>query len=512
MDELEHRDQWVSRKGFVFATIGAAVGLGNLWRFPFMAYENGGGAFLIPYLFALLTAGVPLLIMEFGLGQKMRRSATGALVAISPKLEWLGWWMVMIPLAVIVYYSVIVSWGLIYLVLSVNLAWGSDPVAFFGGELLAVSSGPWDFGGVQWIVLLATLAVWLSTFFITRKGISKGIERVSKFATPLLGILFVFIVIRSVTLPGAPLGLNQFLHPDFSQIMNPQVWVAAYGQVFFSTTIAVGVMIAYASYLPKRSDIVNNSFITVFSNGTFDLLAGLAVFSVLGYIAATTSVPFDEVAQSGAGIAFAAFPQAINLFPGGPVVQSLFGVVFFFCLVIAGITSVISMMESFVSAYLDKFHGKRETVVAWVTVIGFAVSILFTTQAGVHLLDIVDHFVNSYGIALIGLVEAIVLGYFYNIKAMRDHVNRYSDFRVGVWWEWCIKYVTPLVLGYMFITNVWTELSSPYGGYPASAVTVFGWLVAVAMLAVALYLGFATKGKFGSGSADHLERRNDRAR
>ncbi|WP_054950364.1 sodium-dependent transporter [Numidum massiliense] len=496
-DHNGQRDQWTSRRGFIYATIGAAVGLGNLWRFPFMAYENGGGAFLLPYLFALLTAGVPLMVMEFGLGHKMRLAAPGAMREIGKRWEWLGWWMVFIPLAVMVFYTVIVSWSLLYFVYSFTKMWGENPGAFFDEQFLAVSSGPWEFGGIQWPIFAATALVWLFTFWACRRGISKGIEWVCKVTTPLLGLLFLFILLRSVTLPGAAIGLDAFLRPDFAQIMNAEVWIAAYAQVFFSATLGVGVMIAYASYLPRKSDIVNNSYITVLANGSFDFVAGLAVFGILGYIVQVSGTPLQEIAASGAGIAFVVFPQAINLLPGGPVLQAIFGAMFFFSLMMAGISSVLSMAESFSSAVLDKFRVSRQKLVAIVSVVGFCVSVLFTTRAGVHLLSIVDHFVTSFGIAFVGLMEAIVLGYVYKAHIMRSYVNAVSDLSVGKWWDVCIKYVTPAVLGFTMVSSVLDEIARPYEGYPRAALVTFGWAAVAAMIVAAVIVSRTSRKQLG---------------
>lgn len=486
--ENGNRDQWGSRFGFIMATIGAAVGLGNLWRFPYMAYQNGGGAFLLPYFVALLTAGVPLMILEFGFGSKMRAANTLAFAKLGRKWEWLGWWPVMIPLIVVTFYSVIIAWSLNYLVFAITGAWGSDPNAFFGGQFLQVSSGPWDLGGIRWPIAISVIVVWFFNWYITKKGISGGIEKACKVITPTLGILMLIMTIRGLTLPGAAEGLNWFLKPDFSKIANGKVWIAAYGQVFFSTTLAVGVMTAYSSYLPPKSDIVNNACITVFSNASFDFLAGLCVFSTLGYAAYATNLPMDKVVQAGPGIAFVAFPNAISLMPGGPVVRAILGVMFFFCLIIAGISSSISMVESFASAAMDKYKVPREKMVSRICIIGFVCSMLFATKAGVHLLDIVDHFVGSYGIALIGLVEVIVLGYIYKTERMRAEVNEYSDIRVGKWWDVLVKYVTPVLLGYMTIDNIVNEFKAPYGGYPVSALIVFGWTVAIGIFIMGLYL------------------------
>ncbi|MFO7172600.1 MAG: sodium-dependent transporter [Bacillota bacterium] len=485
---MEERDQWRSRAGFIFSTVGAAVGLGNFWRFPFMAYENGGGAFLLPYFVALLTAGVPLMILEFGYGHKMRTAAITAFGKISKRWEWIGWWQIMIPIVVVTYYSVIIGWALNYLIYSFTQAWGADPGAFFGGKFLGVSEGPWDFQGIRWHLLVAAAIVWWVNYYYSVRGISKGIEVACKWMTPMLAVLMVIFAIRGLTLPGAAYGLNVFLKPDFSKILNPQVWVAAYSQVFFSTTLAVGVMIAYASYLPRKSDLVNNAFITVFSNSSFDFLAGLAVFSVLGYIATTTGVPFEEIAVSGAGIAFVAFPKGISLLPMPFWGQVIFALMFFSALLVAGISSSLSMFESFASAIIDRTGTERKKLLRIFALIGFLFSSLYTTGAGVHILDIVDHFVGSYGIAVLGFLEAIVLGWIYGAEKVREYVNPLSDFPVGRWWDVLVKYVTPALLGYNILSNLIGEFRQPYGGYPMSAILVFGWGVALGMLAAAIYL------------------------
>lgn len=484
MNQELKRDQWVSRRGFIFAAVGAAIGLGNLWRFPFQAYNNGGGAFLFPYLFALLTAAIPLMIMEYGFGNKMRGSATLAFRKLGKKWEWIGWWQVMIPLVVVMFYSTIVSWSLNYMVYSITQAWGSNPGKFFGVDFLHVTNSPWNLGGINWTIMFSTMIVWFANWYITKKGISGGIEKAAKVFTPMLMVLMLVFMVRGLTLKGATVGLNYLFKPDFGQLLDPRIWVAAYGQVFFSTTIAVGVMIAYASYLPKKSDIVNNAFITVLSNSSFDLIAGITVFSTLGFVAHSAGVPFTEVAEGGPGIAFVAFPQAISQMPA---FQVALGVLFFLCIFVAGLSSSISMLESFTSAALDKFNISRGKLITIISIIGFAGSALYTTGAGVLILDIVDHFVGSYGIALCGLIEAIVLGYFFGTKKMRAHVNKYSDFKIGIWWDIAIKYLTPIVLGYMFISNIIKELRTPYGGYPMSAVIVMGWFVAIGMLAVGIY-------------------------
>ena len=485
----EKRSQWGTRVGFVLAAIGSAIGLGNIWRFPYMAYDNGGGAFLIPYFFALLTAGIPLLILEMGLGHKMRGSSPLSFRKIKEKYETVGWWSVLITFVVTVYYSVIISWATNYLVYSFNQSWGTETGAFFMGDFLE-ATGFWNFGGFKFNVLIGLIIVWGLNYFILYKGIKKGIEKASKIFMPILAVLLVLITLRGITLPGSIAGLNHFLEPDFSVLLNPDVWIDAYGQVFFTLSLGFGIMIAYASYLPKKSDVVNNAFITAFANSGFSFLAGLGVFGVLGYMAQAQGVPFDEVVSGGIGLAFVAFPKAINLLPA---FKGIFGVLFFLSLVISGLSSTMSLIEAFSSSIMDKFAMKRQKAITIVCGTGFLGSLVFATGLGIGILDVIDHFVMAYGLALVGFVECIVLGYLWNINRIKDHVNLVSDFKVGNWWNSAIKYVTVFGLGYMLIYKLIREVrplltgnyDKLYGGYPVSAILSLGWGVVFGLIVIA---------------------------
>ena len=485
----EKRSQWGTRVGFVLAAIGSAIGLGNIWRFPYMAYDNGGGAFLIPYFFALFTAGIPLLIMEMGLGHKMRGSAPLSFRKIKAKYETVGWWSVIITFIVTVYYSVIISWAVNFLIYSFNQSWGSETASFLMNDFLGRSNF-WDFGGFKLNILLGLVVVWGLNYFILYKGIKKGIEKASKIFMPILAILLVLITLRGITLPGSINGLNNFLQPDFSVLLNPDVWIDAYGQVFFTLSLGFGIMIAYASYLPKKSDVVNNAFITAFANSGFSFLAGLGVFGVLGYMAQAQGVEFGEIASGGIGLAFIAFPKAINLLPA---FKGIFGVLFFLSLVISGLSSTMSLIEAFSSSIMDKFSLKRKKAITIVCGTGFLGSVIFATGLGLNILDVVDHFINAYGLAVVGFVEAIVIAYLWDANKVRDHVNAVSDFKIGSWWNFSIKYITVLGLGYMLIRKVIREagpllagnFDKLYGGYPVSAILSLGWGLVLGIIAVA---------------------------
>jgi NSS family neurotransmitter:Na+ symporter len=483
---MENRPQWGTRAGFILAAVGSAIGLGNIWRFPATAYENGGGAFFIPYLFALLTAGIPLLILEFTMGHKYRGSAPLSYARMNKKTEWVGWWQVAISFVISTYYAVIIAWALSYTVFSFNLKWGSDTEGFLFSNYLQLAETPGQLGGLVPGVFLPLLIVWALTLGVLFKGVKKGIEVANRIFIPSLCVLFLIIVLRAITLDGAAEGLNAFFTPNWDSIMDGKVWVAAYGQIFFSLSIAFAIMITYSSYLPKKSDITNNAFITGFGNSAFELLAGIGVFSALGFMAVQSNVPVEEVVSGGVGLAFVVFPQIINEFPA---LNGLFGVLFFGSLVLAGLSSLISIVETFVAGVQEKFKVSRTKAVLYGGGLSAVISVLFATRGGLYFLDVADYFINQFGIALAGLVEVVVIVWFAKeLKNLQTHANSVSDIALGAWWKICLGFITPVVLGYMMFDLIRTNLNPEtyYGGYPLSFLLSSGWVVAVA----AIILGF----------------------
>lgn len=484
---MEAREQWGTRAGFILAAVGSAVGLGNIWRFPYVAYDNGGGAFFIPYLFALLTAGIPLLIMEFTMGHKYRGSAPLSYARMSKKTEWIGWWQVAISFVISTYYAVIIAWAMAYTYFAVGQQWGEDTGGFLMGEYLKrvdiVSGGaPGDLGSVVPGVFIPLILVWVVTLGVLFKGVKKGIEKANRIFIPTLVVMFLIIVIRAMTLEGASLGLEAFFKPNWSEIAKPGVWVAAYGQIFFSLSIAFAIMITYSSYLPKKADINNNAFIAAFSNSGVELLAGFGVFAALGFMANNAGVGVEEVASAGIGLAFVVFPQILNSFPG---LNGLFGVLFFGSLVFAGLSSLISIVETFVAGFQDKFKVSRTKAVTIGGGLSALVSIMFATQGGLFLLDAADYFINQFGVAFAGLVSVIAVSWFVkNLKPFQEHANAVSDLRTGAWWRICLGVITPIVLGYMFVMNLVENIKNNYEGYPTSFLLYSGWGVAIGAIVV----------------------------
>ncbi|WAA09946.1 sodium-dependent transporter [Fervidibacillus albus] len=482
---MDNRAQWGTRLGFILAAVGSAVGLGNIWRFPGVAYENGGGAFFLPYLVALLTAGIPILILEFTLGHKYKGSSPLTFARLSKGAEWMGWWQILISFVISTYYAVIVGWAITYSYFSLNLQWGENPGDFLIGEYLQVSD-PGVVGSFVPSVLIPLLIVWVIALAILFAGVRKGIEVANKIFIPLLAVLFLIIVIRAMFLPGAMDGVEAFFKPNWDTIFDGKVWVAAYGQIFFSLSIAFAIMITYSSYLPEKSDITNNAFITGFANSSFELLAGFGIFATLGFMAYTSGQPINEVVSTGVGLAFIAIPQVINEMGS---FNEVFGVLFFLSLTFAGLSSLISILETYIAAIQEKFNTNRTkavTVGGGLTVI---VSLLFATQGGLNFLDVVDYFINQFGVALSGLFEVVLIAWFLKqLNPLKEHANAISDIQLGSWWNISLKFITPIILGYMMFDLLRQNLTSDYGGYPREFLFYFGWTVAIGAILLGVVL------------------------
>ncbi|QKY69812.1 sodium-dependent transporter [Lentibacillus sp. CBA3610] len=489
---MENRSQWGTRAGFILAAAGSAVGLGNIWRFPATAFENGGGAFMVPYLIALLTAGIPILIMEFTMGHKYRGSSPLSFKRMNKNTEWIGWWGVLVAFVISTYYSVIIAWAISYSIFSFNLNWGSDPTAFLTGSYLQTAA-PGEFGGFVPGVLIPLIIVWLVVLGILYRGVKKGIEIANKIFIPTLAVVFLIIVIRAITLPGAFEGLNTFFTPDFAALADPDVWVAAYGQIFFSMSIAFAIMITYASYLPRKSDITNNAFIVGFGNSSFELLCGIGVFSVLGFMAVGQGVGVNEVVEGGVGLAFMVFPSIINEFPA---LNELFGFLFFASLVLAGMSSLISIIETYVSGLSDKFKISRQKAVVFGGGFAALVSLIFATRGGLNFLDAADYFINQFGVAALGLVQVVAVAWFLRkLNDLKSHANEISDIKIGPWWNISLMFITPVVLGYNMFQLLRQNLlqqfetdTGNYANYPDTFILYGGWFVAGGALLVGIIM------------------------
>ena len=480
----QRREVFSSRYVFMLAAIGSAVGLGNIWRFPYIAYDNGGGAFLIPYIIALLTAGIPLLFLDFALGHRYRGSAPLTFRRFKKRTESLGWVQVGIAFFITIYYAVIIAWAGLYAIKSLNQAWGDDPDTYFFSDFLQFDAESTFSLDIVPQIALTLFLVWLLAIIVLAIGVDKGIGKVSMIFMPILVIIFFIVCIRAVFLPGAEVGLDALFTPDWSALTNPTVWVAAYGQIFFSLSVGFGIMLTYSSYLKPRTNLTGTGLVTGFANSSFEVLAGIGVFAALGFMAVQSNVAVDEVATSGIGLAFVAFPAIINQMPLG----GLFGFLFFASLFIAGFTSLFSLLEVVVSAIKDKFDLQRKTAAIGVGVVMAILSlVLFSTTSGLATLDIMDKFTNNVGIVAIALIVVIVVDWVLRrIDEFSMHLNSVSSFRVNTVWRICVVNITTLVLGFTLIQELITLTQEPYGGYSELQVALFGWAVLGIIIVVAI--------------------------
>lgn len=466
------------------AAVGSAVGLGNVWRFPYVAYESGGGAFLIPYFIALVTAGIPMLILEMGLGQRMQAAAPLAFGKVHKGLEWFGWWAAGLSAVIVIYYSTIMAWTWVYLWRAPTMGWGDDAEAHFVQQVLQRSEGPGEVGAPLWYLIIGMALTWALIYLILRKGV-RSVGKVVLITVPLPLVLLVVMAIRGLTLPGAVDGIAYYLTPDFSKLLEPRIWLRAYGQIFFSLSLASGVMIAYGSFLGKKAEVTNSALITAFANCGTSFFAGFAVFSMLGYLARVQGLSVPEVTTSGTGLAFVAYPTAIAQLPA---LGGLFGVIFFITLLALGIDSAFALQEAFTTGFHDKWGIGADKLAAGFIAVAFPISLIFTTRGGFYWFDIVDKWVCDFGLVTVGLVQAVVIGWLYDIHGFRQHLNQISEVRLGAWWVWMLRVVTPVVLAVMLVMNVYSELTDPYEGYPSWATFVGGWLMLVAVAGVAFAL------------------------
>ncbi len=465
------RENWSARSGFIIAAIGSAVGLGNIWRFPYVAYENGGGAFLIPYLIAIFAAGLPLLFLDYAVGHKFRKAPPTAYKKLM-NTESLGWWQVMVTLIIGIYYASVLSWAGSYMFYSFGQQWGTDTQSFFfntylqNGEGLALGFVPTLFWGL--------VIVWAAVMFILYGGVRRGVELANKIFMPLLVILFTILVIQAVRLPGATAGLNAFFTPNWEAMTNYKVWLAAFGHIFFSLSVGFGIMLTYASYLKRKTNMTGAGVVVAFANSSFEILAGIGVFAALGFMAYSSGASVEDVVSGGIGLAFIAFPKIISSMGAG---GDLFGFLFFASLTVAGITSMVSILQVPIAAFQDKLGwslNKSVTIVAG----GSALisTLIFSTHSAITFVDIIDYFANNIGIVGGGLLSIILLSWLRRplLKQLETHINQYSSIKLGIGWNFLLTIVTPLSLVVALALTLKSIMAEGYGGYDAHILWIVG--------------------------------------
>ena len=447
---MSQQTQWDSSLAFIFAMIGAAVGLGNIWRFSYVLYSNGGGSFFIPYLIAIAIMGIPCLILEYGVGFSFKESFSKIMKSINPKFEIIAWILVLFVFIVTIYYMVILSWDLVYLGSSFSFSWGTDAAHYFVNTV----GGSSNLSNASFLLIPTTVGVlllWIVLWFISHRNVDKGIGKVSKILIPALFVIMGAIIIYALTLPGANVGIATLLTPDWGKLTDVNIWLAAFAQIIFSLSMGQAIALTYASYLPENSKLIDNVLIVVASNSLFEICTAFGVFSILGYMSVTNGTPMVQLITEGTGLIFIVFPMIFNIM--GPIGRIL-APLLFLAILFAGITSALGFFEPMLNSTSDKLGWSRKKTATVLSVIGCIFSLILTTGISSYLVGIIDSFVNEFGILLLIGVQCIIFAWFYGVDHFLPALNEHSTFKVGKIWSFVIKYLLPIVLIVMWVIGI----------------------------------------------------------
>lgn len=462
----QEREQWASRWGLILAMAGNAVGLGNFLRFPVQAANNGGGAFMIPYFIAFILLAIPLMWVEWTIGRHGGRHNHGSLPGMfdtmwnHPIAKYIGAFGLFISASVMIYYAVIVSWTLAFSFYSItgefngmqDLTMMKDFLTNFQG-LNANSIGDYI---PSYTFLIITL---LFTFYVLSKGLSGGIEKFALIAMPLLlffaiaiAIVVLFIGTPDPTKPDYSVwnGIAYIWNPNYELLSKPSVWLAAAGQVFFTLSVGMGTLQAYASYLKPKEDIALNGIATASINEFAEVILG-------GLIAIPIAVAFfglaetQVIAKGGSfNLGFVSMGVIFQKLPMG----NLLGFAWFFLLFFAGATSAVAMVQPVISFLEENFHysHKKATLIVGIAILISVHFVFFNLKMG--FLDEMDYWSGTFGLVLIALIEIIIFGWIFGIDKGWEELNEGADIKIPVIFKYVIKYVTPLYL--LFVMGFWT--------------------------------------------------------
>ncbi|XP_037951841.1 sodium- and chloride-dependent GABA transporter 1 [Teleopsis dalmanni] len=539
LDNLPERGSWSSKLDFILSVVGLAIGLGNVWRFPYLCYKNGGGAFLIPYFMTLILAGIPMFFMELALGQMLTIGGLGVF-KIAPIFKGIGYAAAVMSCWMNVYYIVILAWAVFYFFMSMradvpwrtcNNYWNTlncvnpyerkdlmcwekfingttkkicslaatnvsasdltDPVKeFWERRALQISDGIEHIGNIRWELAGTLLLVWIMCYFCIWKGV-KWTGKVVYFTALFPYVLLTVLLIRGITLPGALEGIKFYVIPNFSKLTESEVWIDAVTQIFFSYGLGLGTLVALGSYNKFTNNVYKDALIVCSVNSSTSMFAGFVIFSVIGFMAHEQQRPVAEVAASGPGLAFLVYPSAVLQLPGSP----LWSCLFFFMLLLIGLDSQFCTMEGFITAIIDEWpqllRKRKEIFIAVVCALSYLVGLTCISQGGMYVFQILDSYAVS-GFCLLWLIffECISISWCYGVERFYDGIKDMIGYYPMAWWKFCWCVTTPLICLGVFFFNIiqWTPIKYLDYSYPWWA-HAFGWFTALSsMLYIPAYM------------------------
>jgi len=494
----QDRQQWSNPIEFLLSCIAMSVGLGNVWRFPFTAYENGGGAFLIPYLVVLMLIGRPLYFMELTIGQ-FSSSSSVKVWNMVPVARGVGYGQMIGTASVVSYYCCLIALAIHFLFSSMQsvLPWTvCQPSLAAAGELcvasLATNSShrltntslvkisaaeqyfkrgvlkenpdlSQGLGSPDPALAGCLAACWLLLFLTLWKGVASS-GKVAYFTAIFPYIVLITLLVRGLTLPGAMEGILFYITPKWGQLLNLKVWYAAVTQSFFSLSTGFGALITYASYNDFRHNSYRDALIISVADTLTSLLAGFVIFSILGNLASELGVPVANVVDSGPGLAFVSYPSALAKFHFLP---QLFSVLFFLMLVTLGLGSATGLTSGIIAIVCDNFPNTNKTLITGIIcIIGFGVGLVYITPGGQAILELVDFFGGGFIIFVLAMVEVLAVSWIYGIKNVTRDIKFMLNVSIGIYWKFCWGFFIPISLLGIFIYFLATYTPREYQGVP----------------------------------------------
>lgn len=516
------RQHWSNKFQFVLACVGYSVGLGSIWRFPYLCYKSGGAVFLIPYAIIMVVCGVPMLYMELAVGQFTGRGPIGALGRLCPLLKGTGLGSVVISFLMSTYYSVIIAWGVYYFFTSfrAKIPWDdcshrwntkycwvpkpdsniSKPVysqspaeEFFDRKVLQISKGFEDIYVLRWELVACLICAWVLIYFAIWKSI-KSSAKVRYFTATFPFVIIIVLMIKSLTLEGASYGMKYFWKPKFELLLEAKVWVNAACQTFNSMGCAFGSMISFASYNKYNNNILPDTLAVFFVNSITSLIVGIFAFATIGNIATEQGTTIEDVIDDGPGLIFVVYPQAMAKMPA-PQVWAVF---FFFMLICLALNSQFAIVEVVVTSIQDGFPTWirknlmcHEVLVLIICVISFFCGIPNVTQAGIYFFQLIDHYAATISIMYLAFFEVIAITWFYGAWRLSKNVKTMTGRHPGMYIKCCWMIATPLMIFALWVFLIIDYEPPTYNNghyiYPAWAIFI-GWVIAsLSILCIPIY-------------------------